>query len=446
VKKVLIITYYWPPSGGAGVQRWLKFTRYLPGFGWQPVVYAPENPEAPVDDLSLMEDIHPDVKVIKKRIREPYSMYRRFLGMSPDDRINAGFLTEKEKPQKKEGISVWIRGNLFIPDARKFWIRPSVRFLKTYIRQNPVDAIISSGPPHSMHLIALKLKKHVGLPWIADFRDPWTEIDFYDRLRLTRWADKKHRTLEHMVLTGADRVVVIGKTMAKRFGEMSGIEPVVIPNGYDEADFTVPPPGQPVSGEASDHPEAADRFTILHVGAMNGDRNHPVFWKAISSLISEHGEFASRIRLRFIGKLDYSVIDSIRDAGLGDITLTETYLSHNRIPQALRSASILYLPINRTPGAGMIQTGKIFEYLASGRPVLGTGPVDGDAAEILAESSGGTMVGFEDEEGLKKALLDYFTRFLNHNLPTTRPPRQYSRKNLAGKLVQVMNDLANSPN
>ncbi|HER09404.1 MAG TPA: glycosyl transferase family 1, partial [Bacteroides sp.] len=264
MKKVLIITYYWPPSGGAGVQRWLKLTRYLPDFGWQPVVYAPENPEAPVDDLSLLEDVHPEVKVVKRRIWEPYRYYRRFLGMSPSDRINAGFLNEKEKPGKKEGISVWIRGNLFIPDARKFWIRPSARFLTRYLRQHPVDAIISSGPPHSMHLIAQKLRKKFDLPWIADFRDPWTEIDFYDQLRLTRRADRKHRSLEQAVLKGADRVLVIGKSMAKRFRELAGIDPVVLPNGYDEADFA-----------ATFAPQPGNKFTILHVGAMNRDRNHP---------------------------------------------------------------------------------------------------------------------------------------------------------------------------
>ncbi len=435
MKKVLIITYYWPPSGGAGVQRWLKFTRYLPGFGWQPVVYAPENPEAPVDDHSLVKDVHPQVKVLKKRIWEPYGFYRRFLGMSPADRINAGFLSETEKPRKKEGISVWIRGNLFIPDARRFWIRPSVRFLKRYLRENPVNAIISSGPPHSMHLIAMKLRKQVDVPWIADFRDPWTDIDFYDQLRLTRRADNRHRSLEKAVLKGADRVVVIGETMAKRFGELAGIDPVVVPNGYDEADFAKVRDKTP-----------GDRFTILHVGAMNKDRNHPAFWNALASLVSRHPEFARAVELRLIGKLDHSVTESIRAAGLEEITRLETYLPHDRIAVTLRSAALLYLPVNRTPNARMIQTGKIFEYMASGRPVLGTGPVDGDAAAVLAGAGAGKMLDFDDEQGLKEALLDYFTQFRAGSLPVTEPPVQYSRKNLAGRLTQILDNLAESSN
>ena len=462
MKKVLIITYYWPPSGGAGVQRWLKFTRYLPGFGWQPVVYAPENPEAPVDDHSLVKDVHQQVKVLKRRIWEPYGFYRRFLGMSPADRINAGFLSEKEKPRKKEGISVWIRGNLFIPDARRFWIRPSVRFLKQHLRKNPVDAIISSGPPHSMHLIAMKLRKQVDVPWIADFRDPWTDIDFYHQLRLTRRADRRHRSLEQAVLKGADRVVVIGETMAGRFGELAGIDPEVVPNGYDEADFTMAQDKTPAPGEDGSHtraegpsgtspepshksgagPAAGDRFTILHVGAMNKDRNHPAFWNVLASLVSRHPEFARAVELRLIGKLDYSVTESIRAAGLEEITRLETYLPHDRIAGTLRSAALLYLPVNRTPNARMIQTGKIFEYMASGRPVVGTGPVDGDAAAILADAGAGKMLDFDDEQGLKEAILGYFTQFRAGSLPVTKPPVQYSRKNLAGRLAQILDDLA----
>ena len=435
MKKVLIITYYWPPSGGAGVQRWLKFTRYLPGFGWQPVVYAPENPEAPVDDHSLVKDVHPQVEVLKRRIWEPYRLYRKFLGMSPADRINAGFLSEKEKPRKKEGISVWIRGNLFIPDARRFWIGPSVRFLKQYLRKNPVDAIISSGPPHSMHLIAMRLRKHIDVPWIADFRDPWTDIDFYDQLRLTRRADRRHRSLEQAVLKGADRVVVVGETMAGRFGELAGIEPSVVPNGYDEADFTKVRDKVP-----------GDRFTILHVGAMNKDRNHSAFWNAMATLVSRHQEFARAVELRLIGKLDHSVTESIRAAGLEEITRLETYLPHDRIADTLRSAALLYLPVNRTPNARMIQTGKIFEYMASGRPVLGTGPVDGDAAAVLADAGAGKMLDFDDEQGLKEAILDYFRLFKTGSLPVTEPPVQYSRKNLAGKLAQILDNLAESSN
>ena len=191
MNRVLIISYYWPPSGGAGVQRWLKFSKYLRDFGWEPVIYTPENPESPDVDKSLLKDIPPGIEVIKKQIWEPYDAYKRFIGQKKDEKIQAGFLSEKKRNPLFENISVWIRGNFFIPDARRFWIKPSIRFLIKYLAAHPVNAIVSTGPPHSMHLIALGLKKKLNIPWLADFRDPWTTIDFYHQLHLTRQADKK---------------------------------------------------------------------------------------------------------------------------------------------------------------------------------------------------------------------------------------------------------------
>jgi len=195
MKKALIITYYWPPSGGAGVQRWLKFVKYLREFGWEPIVYTPENPEFPEIDESLYSDIPENLTVIKTPIREPYTAYKKFIGRTKKEKINAGFLSEKKRNPFLENISVWIRGNFFIPDARLLWIKPSVKFLLKYLTGNPVDIIISTGPPHSMHIIAMKLNESLKLPWVADFRDPWTNIDFYKDLKLTSWADSRHHNM-----------------------------------------------------------------------------------------------------------------------------------------------------------------------------------------------------------------------------------------------------------
>jgi hypothetical protein len=195
MKKVLVITYYWPPSGGAGVQRWLKFVKYLPSLGWEPIIYTVENGEYPVLDDSLVNDLPSNIKVLKTKIWEPYIFYKRFTGRKKNDKINSGFLNNKKKNKILESISVWIRGNLFIPDARKFWIKPSVNYLNNFIKDNPVDFIISSGPPHSTHLIALGIQKLNKIPWLADFRDPWTNIDFYKDLKLSKWADSKHKKI-----------------------------------------------------------------------------------------------------------------------------------------------------------------------------------------------------------------------------------------------------------
>ena len=196
MKKVLIITYYWPPAGGSAVYRWLKFTKYLREFGWEPIVYTAENGEYPELDPENEKDIPAGVTILKHPIWEPYQLYKRFIGQKKTEKVNVGFLTEKKKPALAERISVWVRGNFFIPDARRFWIKSSVKYLSKWLAENPVDIIISSGPPHSMHLIAMKLKNRFKLPWIADFRDPWPSIDFYKELRLTWFADKKHHRLE----------------------------------------------------------------------------------------------------------------------------------------------------------------------------------------------------------------------------------------------------------
>src|SRR6218665_101383 len=221
MKKVLVITCYWPPAGGAGVQRWLKFVKYMRDFGWEPVVYTAENGEMPVVDESLQKDVPPGLTLLKTPIWEPYTIYKRFIGRKKEDKINASFLSENKKTGLAEKISVWVRGNFFIPDARRFWIKPSIRYLQDYIRKENIQYVISTGPPHSMHLIARGLKKgNPSIKWIADFRDPWTNIDFYEKLMLSGPADRKHHTQELSVLRQADLVLSIGESMSLEFEEI----------------------------------------------------------------------------------------------------------------------------------------------------------------------------------------------------------------------------------
>lgn len=394
------------------------------------MVYTPENPEAPATDETLHKDISPETEVIKTHIWEPYSWYKKFLGIRREEKVNAGFIAETEKPKLKEKISVWIRGNFFIPDARKFWIRPSIRFLKTYLKEHPVDAIVTTGPPHSMHLIALGLKKHFSIPWVADFRDPWSEIDFYEQLYLTPMADRKHKRQELKVLKGADRVVAVGEIRAKDLEAIGGRPVDVITNGYDEADF--------VSSEIL----ADEKFTIVHVGALNRDRNHPIFWKVLGELVREDPAFADALEVRLVGKVDYSVNDQIQLMQLEKFVSRIEYLPHNQIAGVMKAAQLLYLPINNTPKPNSIIPGKIFEYLASGRPILGTGPVKGDSAAILEKAKAGLMVDFEDEGTLKEALLKYFSQFGSREQVSYQAPEEYSRRKLTQRMVEIFNEIA----
>ena len=430
MKRVLIITYYWPPSGGSGVQRWLKMSKYLPENGWQPVIYTTENAEYPVMDPSLEKDVCPEAEVIHRPIVEPYSFYKKLLGIKKEQKVKAGFIDESgQKKGWKERLSVWVRGNLFIPDARCWWVKPSMKYLKAYLKDHPVDAIISTGPPHSMHLIALKLKEATGLPWIADFRDPWTEIDYYNDLLLTKRSDRKHHRLEHEVLTKADKVVVVGWDMAKGMARLGAKTVDVIPNGFDWDLHTE-------SAPTTLSPE----FTLTHIGIIGANRNAPQFWQALGELKVADPQFASTLKIKLIGQVDQSVTRSIADNGLQDNAEVIPYMPHNQVLQLQQSSQVLLLLINNTPNAKGILTGKLFEYLASGRPILCIGPEDGDAAQIINEAHAGTTVSFENKEKMKQVIMDYFECYSTMGLPsnTITSIEKYSREALTKDFAQIL--------
>ena len=434
MKRVLIITYYWPPSGGSGVQRWLKMSKYLPEYGWQPVIYTPENAEYPVEDPSLLQDVAPETEVIKRKIVEPYSFYKRLLGIKKEQKVKVGFINEGERKQGwKENLSLWVRGNLFIPDARCWWVKPSVRFLKNYLKEHPVDAMISTGPPHSMHLIALQLRKALNIPWIADFRDPWTEIDFYQDLKLTRWGDKKHHRLEKQVLSNADKVVTIGWDAAKGLEALGAHSVQTITNGFDE---------EPTNGMII---TPSEKFTISHIGALGASRNAIHFWEALGDMAKNGSQFRNDLSIRLIGQVDVSAIQTIKANGIMDNTELITYIPHEEINKMQMESQVLLLLINNTPNAKGILTGKLFEYLSSCRPILCIGPEDGDAAHIINEAKAGVTVGFDDMEKMKTVIKGLYDKYNSGTLKgcPNEAIEKYSRKALAGEFVEMMNNLKN---
>ncbi len=374
MKRVLIITYYWPPNGGAGVQRWLKMAKYMPQHGWQPVIYTPSNPEVITADPGLEREIPASVEVIKRPINEPYTLYKRLTGRKAGDKVHLGFLNEGKKKSWREDLAVWVRGNAFIPDARVWWVRPSVKFLKDYLREHPVDAIVSTGPPHSMHLIALGLKKKFpALRWIADWRDPWTNIDFYHQLKLTGWADRKHHRLEREVIAHADVNVTVGWTMAAELTALGAKRTEVITNGYDPAD--VPSPPEPVDQE----------FSLVHVGSMTASRDVPGLWKVLAEICRRDDAFAGKLRIRFVGPVDQAVIASIDAAGLSSMVERKGSVDHAQAMREMQRARVLLLSVNDTANAKGVLTSKLFEYMSVGRPILAVGPKDGDVARVLNE-------------------------------------------------------------
>jgi glycosyltransferase involved in cell wall biosynthesis len=431
MKRVLIITYYWPPSGGSGVQRWLKMSKYLPEFGWQPVIYTTENAEYPIIDKSLEKDIVPEVEVIRRPIVEPYTFYKKFLGIKKEETIKMGFIEENEKKQGwKKNLSMWIRGNLFIPDARCLWICPSVKFLKHYLKEHPVDAIISTGPPHSMHLIAMKLKEELNIPWIADFRDPWTEIDYFSNLRLTKWASRKHHRLEREVLTLADKVVTVAPDGARRLGRLGNRNVRVIYNGFDRNDDT----------KTVFTP--SEKFSITYLGVLSKAQNPKMLWEAIGELVKTDNGFAKDLKINMIGQIDSSVVQCIEAQGLSKHVSYSSYIPHSEVSTVHRSSSLLLLLLmpDSEPRAKGLLTGKLFEYMASGRPVLCIGPENGDAARILKETNAGQTVSFEDKEKIKEIIKTLYQKYLENDLPSneSKDIEKYSRKAMAGKYGRLL--------
>ncbi len=431
MKKVLIITYYWPPAGGSAVYRWLKFSKYLREFGWEPIIYTAENGEYAELDLSNERDIPKELTILKQPIWEPYTFYKKFIGQKKTEKVNVGFLTEKKKPKFAEKIAVWIRGNFFIPDARKFWVNPSVKYLLPYLKENQVDAIISSGPPHSMHLIASALKKELNTPWIADFRDPWTNIDYYSELLLTSWANKKHHRLEKKVISYADCVVTVGSKMTEEFQTMGAKKVETITNGFDTSDYS------------DESVELDTKFTLAHLGTINKARNPEVLWKAITQLVKEDPIFGNNLELKFIGRMDAAIIDSLNQFELIKYLSKTDFIPHNKVVEKERQSQVLLLLINNTQNAEGILTGKFFEYLAAKRPILAIGPTKGDVASILSASKAGEIVGFNDVETLKQVIRSFYTRYLEQKLEVNPDNiNAYSRFELTRKLSVILNDLA----
>ena len=261
MKRVLIISYYWPPTGGSGVQRWVKFAKYLPSEGWQPVIYTPENPEQLAVDASLEAEVPAEAEVIRRRILEPYGIYKKLLRRSGHSKeaveVNPVNAQNKSFVQK---VAMWVRGNFFRPDPRCLWITPSVKFLKKYLEEHPVDLIVSTGPPQSMHLIGRRLSLETGVPWIADFRDPWTDIFYYKHLGLSKSADRKHHALEQSVLDEADAVIAVTPLVQADFQAKTQTPVHLITNGFDPDDF-------PKNTEARND----GKFRIVHTGLFAAD-------------------------------------------------------------------------------------------------------------------------------------------------------------------------------
>ncbi|NNL16528.1 MAG: glycosyl transferase family 1, partial [Flavobacteriaceae bacterium] len=328
MKKVLIITYYWPPAGGPGVQRWLKFVKYLPEFNIEPIVYTPENPSYPILDESLVSEVPENLTILKHAIKEPYR-FAGLLSKKDSNRISKGIIYRPKSQSFVEKLLLYIRGNFFIPDARKNWVKPSVKFLSQYISQNKIDTIITTGPPHSLHLIGMQLKQQIGVRWLADFRDPWTTIGYHKQLKLSKRSVAKHKQLEHDVLQNADEIIATSYTTSKEFKNIVNKTIMTITNGFDDSTKLVK--------------KLDERFTCSHIGSLLSERNPKLLWKAFQELINENEDFKNNFQLNLIGVVSDDVLNSIYENDLKSHVNSVGYVSHKEAINYQNRSQVLLL-------------------------------------------------------------------------------------------------------
>lgn len=428
-KKVLIIAYYWPPSGGSGVQRWLKFVKYLPQRGWEPYVFTPENPSFAIRDESLLMDVPVEAEVIHFPIWEPYESF-----------FKLGKIFKQKRPAKSTDLvsaknnswfhkfSTFVRANFFIPDPRIFWVRPSVKFLHDFLRENEIRTIITTGPPHSIHLIGYKLKnKNPSLRWLADFRDPWSEWGLLDSLNVSPFVRKVHKNLEAKVLKRADKIITITPFYVRRFEALSQRKVVLLSNGYDEDDFK------------SLNIQPTEKFIIRHVGIINEKCDPRPFMTAIKRLIAADRDFASKLHIDFVGEVHGQFKDFVlASPELFSVATFTPSVPHKELISLYGKSSLLLLILTGYKDAEGYMPGKLFEYLATGLPILGIGPSHGDAASLLNQTEAGEMIDSAEEEKIKSKVMSLFnvwrngaSEHLQHDVA------KYTRKNITKELIEL---------
>ncbi len=426
MKRALIITYYWPPAGGPGVQRWLQFVKNFKDFGVDSIVYVPENPHYPLVDPSFVSEVPENIEIIKQPIKEPYRL-AGLLSKKKTNQISSGIISDK-KQSFIEKLMLYIRGNFFIPDARIGWVEPSVKFLFDYISENPIDVIITSGPPHSLHLIGMKLKDQLNVKWIADFRDPWTTIHYHKSMRLTKVSEAKHKELEKKVLSEADLIVVTSHTTKKEFKEITNKPIEVITNGYvTSEDIT---------------PVLDEQFSIAHIGSLLSERNPKVLWKILAEIASENASFKNDLRIKLAGTVSEEVLLSISENELTDCFELLGYVSHSEALKLQHNSQLLLLVEIDSLDTRSIIPGKLFEYLAAHRPILGFGPKGSDIEGILNETNSGQFFNYQNEGLIKEHILLLYEAYKLGELSVSSTGiKKYSRRELSREMAHLIKSL-----
>jgi len=433
MKKVLIISYYFPPSGGAGVHRILKFVKYLPEFGWQPfVLTVNEEADFPARDVSLLKEVPEAIEVFRTKIFEPYNLYRKFTGRKKEEPTDIASLAKEVKKSLTNRLSEWIRATFFIPDARRFWKKPAVKQGMKIVKDRDIDLIFSTAPPYTCHLIGKTLKKKTGLSWVADFRDSWIGwLSTPERWFLPHMIDNY---FERSVLERADTIVTVSngirEDLLSRNPHIDSKKWRIIPNGFDEEDF------KNVYGKAS-----GEKFVLTYTGSLYGNRNPKMILKALEKLFENHPSIRKRFTVRFVGRVDQAFLKDFKQ--FSDVVEYIPYVPHKESIRYMLNSSVLLLIIDAAPVNHGILTGKLFEYIGAKKPILALAP-EGEAADLIEDIGLGKVVPPNDPETIKKALFDYFTQWENGRLSlktSGNRVKHLERKSLTKELAKVFDDI-----
>ncbi len=422
MKKVLIITYYWPPAGGPGVQRILKFAKYLPELGWQPIILTVENGEYPASDNSLKREIPDSCIVYRTKSLEPGLIYKKFIGMKANYKIPVAVLTEKNLSWKKR-LANWIRLNLIIPDAKIGWKSFAVKEGKKIINKHKPDIIFSSSPPPTVHLIARKLAKWSKLRWISDFRDPWTKIHYYRGFTKNYFAQRLDLALEKSVLDYASKICAVNRGFFDYVDQKKFIQ---LTNGFDSNELTVVKKNN-----------ANLKFTIVYSGALKTRQYVGTFFDILKNL-------SLRIQFEIIGNVDPQVRLMMEEKQLPHDVVYHGFQSHNKVIEAIYNSDLLLLIIGKSDISHQIYSTKLFEYLMVKKPILAYGPINGAADNLIKTTSAGKLFDYDDIDGPKKFISEHYQSWeknISYSGFKKKEIEKYERKELTNKLVKIFEEL-----
>ena len=407
-KHIALVVYYWPPSGGSGVQRWLFFANYFAKKGIKITVFTPSNPRVAETDKALFHKMDKSIDVVYVDGWEPLQKSKKAIGEN----------VAQEKSMKSY-LMRYIRANFFIPDARVFWSKSAAKAILKFHAKSPFDVLVTSGPPHSMHLIGLKIKKAYDVHWIADFRDPWVGFFQNESLPMAKGAKCKHVQLQERVLKTADRVVVTAPSLAKEF-EKHAKAVSALTNGFEK-----------LLVNSSD-----EKVAMVYAGSLKAQQNPKLLWEAIAELTQENNDFALQFSLEIYGKVAESVKEDVHRLSLEKWVKFLGYQSKMELDKRLPHAKALLLLGIDMPKTHNIIHGKLFEYMAANRPVLGIGPKPSDMESLFAIHQLGVYASFKDKKRIKSTLLHWFTAI---EIPfQTEKIESYQRKEIAEKYLTLL--------